>query len=258
MADFENILVGDAGRVRTITLNRPHVHNALSLATVGELARAVDDAGRDGVPAIVVTGSGDRTFCSGGDLKEFDALQTREAAVGMSLQVQRLSRAIRRSPAVVIAAMNGDVYGGGFEFALASDIRVANQTARMGFVQVKLAITPAWRGVSRALEILPRSRALLLFATGERFSAEQALAWGLVDRLAPPGEVMAAALEIAQQIAAHSALAVGTIKRMIDSPRGTDSDEELQREAELFATAWLSEEHWTALAASRAARAARG
>ena len=258
MADFQNILVAEAGRVRTITLNRPHVHNALSLATIDELGIALADAEREGVAAIVITGSGERTFCSGGDLKEFDALQTPEAAIDMSLRVQRLSRTIRRLPAVVIAAMNGDVHGGGFEFALASDIRVANENARMGFVQVKLAITPAWRGVSRALEILPRSRALLLFTTGERFSAAQAFEWGLVDRLAPAGEVMAVALEIAAQIAAHSALAVGTIKRMIDSPRDGDSDEELQREAELFAQAWLSQEHWTALAAARAARANRG
>jgi len=252
-SNFQSLLVDDRPGVRIATLNRPEVHNALSLATIDEIGRVIAEAEADGCSCVILTGAGDRTFCSGGDLNEFGELKTREAAVAMSLRMQRVSRAMRRSPLVVIAAMNGDAYGGGLEFALAADIRVAVAGARFGFFQVKLGITPAWRGAVRLRDVMPRSRALLLLATGERFGADDALRWGLVDRLADDGRALDAAAELAATIAGNSPLAVRTIKRMVDGPR-RDDDESLEGEASLFAEAWMSDEHWEAVAARRPRR----
>jgi enoyl-CoA hydratase/carnithine racemase len=112
---------------------------------------------------------------------------------------------------------------------------------------VKLGITPAWRGAIRLRDIMPRSRALMLLAGGERFSAEDALRWGLVDQLAEKGHALESALKLAQTMAGNSALAVRTIKAMVDAPR-RDNDDDLDREAELFSRAWMSDEHWDALA----------
>ncbi|MBV8602396.1 MAG: enoyl-CoA hydratase/isomerase family protein, partial [Candidatus Eremiobacteraeota bacterium] len=252
---FELLSVRDDGPIRAVTLERPEVHNAMSEGLMDEVGAALAEAERLGLTAFVVTGSGERSFCSGGDLKEFDLLRTREATVAMSLRMQRLSRALRRSPLISIAALNGDAYGGGLEFALAFDLRVAAAHARFGFLQVTLGITPAWRGVSRLRELVGRSTALKLLLTGERFDAQAALAYGLVDRIAK-GDVLEEALHLARTIAAHSGLAVRTLKAMVDAPPG-DDDEALEREAGMFAEAWLSDAHWAAVAASAAARRKR-
>ncbi|GAC1414167.1 MAG: enoyl-CoA hydratase/isomerase family protein [Candidatus Velthaea sp.] len=247
---YECIAVSDVGNVRTVTLDRPRVHNALSLQTIDEIGDAVRQVEVEGRSILIITGAGERTFCAGGDLVEFAGLKTREAAIEISLRMQRVSREMRRSSAVIIAAMNGDAYGGGMEFALGADIRIATVTARMAFYQITLGITPAWRGISRALDLIPRSRALMLLTTGERFDAEAARRWGLVDEVAPAGGALDAALELAAKIGAHSARAVRTIKRMVDATRD-DEEPQLVREAADFAETWLSDEHWAALAARK-------
>ncbi|GAC1571147.1 MAG: short-chain-enoyl-CoA hydratase [Candidatus Elarobacter sp.] len=252
-SNFQSLIVSDRPGVRIATINRPEVHNALSLNTIDELGRALEEAESDGCACLIVTGSGDRTFCSGGDLNEFGELKTKESAIAMSLRMQRVSRAMRRSPLIVVVAMNGDAYGGGLEFALAADIRVAVSNARFGFFQVKLGITPAWRGATRLRDVMPRSRALLLLATGERFDADDALRWGLVDRLAEERRALDMATELAETIAANSRLAVRTIKRMVDAPL-RDDDADMNAEAALFAEAWVSAEHWEAVAARRPGR----
>ncbi|MBV8074634.1 MAG: enoyl-CoA hydratase/isomerase family protein [Candidatus Eremiobacteraeota bacterium] len=252
---YELLSVRDDGPIRVVTLERPEVHNAMSERLMDELGTALAEAEAAGVVAFVVTGSGERSFCSGGDLKEFDLLRTREATVAMSLRMQRLARALRRSPLVTIAALNGDAYGGGLEFALAFDLRVAAEHVRLGFLQVTLGITPAWRGVSRLRELAGRSTALALLLTGERFDAKRALSYGIVDRIAEQS-ALDGALALARGIAAHSPVAVRTLKAMVDAPAG-DDDAALEREAGMFAEAWLSDAHWAAVAASAAARRKR-
>jgi len=247
---YEGIAGAEVGKVRTVTLNRPQVQKALSLRTSDEIGDAVRQVEAEGRSVLVITGAGERTFCSGGDLVEFSDLRTREAAIEMSLRMQRVSREMRRSPAVVIAAMNGDAYGGGMEFALGADIRIASETARMAFYQVTLGITPAWRGAVRALDAIPRSRAIRLLTTGERFDANMAAAWGLVDEVAPACAALGAAVQLGAKISDHSARAVRAIKRMVDAPRD-DEEPQLLREAAAFADTWLSDEHWAAIAARK-------
>lgn len=234
-----------------VTLNRPSVHNAISLRMMDELSAALAAAEREpSCVCLVITGAGAKTFCAGGDLTEFAALRTREAAEAMSLKLQELSRALRRSHLIIITALNGDAYGGGVEFALAADIRVAVENARLAFFQVTLGVTPAWRGIARALQQMPRSTAMLLCLGGEKVDAQTALRYGLIDTIAPPGQALEAALAIAQRIASHPPLAVRTIKAMIDAPRG-DDDENLREEAEAFSAAWVSDDHWKAVAARK-------
>ena len=256
---YDTIEVEPAPGERTllVKLNRPEVHNAINLRMIAELTNVLQRSSDDPqIACVVITGAGPKTFTSGGDLKEFAGLRTREEAEAMSLRMQRLARSIRRAPFPVIAAMNGDAYGGGLEFALAADARVADENARLGFLQVTIGVTPAWRGISRARELLPRSTALLLMLTGEVFGAEEALRYGLVDRVAPAGEALRVALEIADRIAAQPPLAVRTIKQMLNAPPG-DDDEALQREASAFAGAWISADHWEALAARSERRPGR-
>lgn len=252
---FRLIGVRDEGPVRLVTLERPQVHNAMSEQLMDELSEALKESESAGQRVLVVTGSGEKTFCSGGDLKEFKALRTREATMAMSLRAQRLARALRRSPIVSIAALNGDAYGGGLEFALAFDLRVAARHARFGFLQVTLGITPAWRGVSRLRELVGRSSAILLLLTGERFDAQTAENYGIVDRIAE-GSAVEAAQTLAQTIASYPATAVRIIKMMVDA-RTEDDEASLDLEASRFSEAWLSDDHWNALAAVRKRAAGR-
>lgn len=243
--------------VLIITLSRPEVHNAISLGMIDEITEVLAEAAGDPLlGCLVVTGAGEKTFTSGGDLKEFAGLRTREQAEEMSLRMQRLARAIRNAPFPVLAAMNGDAYGGGLEFALAADARVLDERGRVGFLQVTIGVTPAWRGVSRAQELLARSTAFLLMSTGEVIDAPRALTYGLVDRVAPAGTALPETLEIARKIASHPPLAVRTIKQMLNAPLG-DADEDLEREAAAFAGAWISADHWEALAARSERRPGR-
>jgi enoyl-CoA hydratase len=248
--------VQDEGAIRILTLQRPEVHNAMSQELMGEVSRALEEAEAADQRALIVTGAGERSFCSGGDLREFGELRTREATVAMSLRMQGLSRALRRSPLVTIAAMNGDAYGGGLEFALAFDVRVAARHVRLGFLQVTLGITPAWRGVSRLRELVGRSTAMLLLLTGERFDAQAAQRYGIVDVVAD-GSALDGARALAQKITAHPKIAVRTIKAMVDAPAG-DDDETLAAEASRFCDAWLSDEHWAALEVAMSAKKTKG
>jgi enoyl-CoA hydratase/carnithine racemase len=250
---FDLLSVRDEGPIRIVVLERPEVHNAMSEALMDELTAALAQAEIAGLRAFVVSGSGSKSFCSGGDLKEFSELRTREATVAMSLRMQRLARAMRRSPLLTIAALNGDAYGGGLEFALAFDLRVGAEHVRLGFLQVTLGITPAWRGVSRLRELVGRSTAILLLLTGERIDAEAAMRYGLIDLIVRDGEAIDVALALAKKIVQHPAPAVRILKAMVDAPPG-DDDAALEREAAMFSEAWLSDEHWAAVEASAAAR----
>ncbi|MBV8150849.1 MAG: enoyl-CoA hydratase/isomerase family protein [Candidatus Eremiobacteraeota bacterium] len=251
--DLRLVSIDDRGPVRLLTIQRPEVRNAMSQALMGEIADVLSQSEDAGLRVLVITGAGEASFCSGGDLREFDGLRDRESTIAMSLRMQRLARGLRRSPLISIAALGGDAYGGGLEFALACDLRVAAEHVRLGFLQVTLGITPAWRGVSRLRELVGRSTALRLLLTGERFDARTALVLGLVDRVAERGRAVDAALELAGAIVAHPAAAVRIIKEMVDAP-SSDDDTALAREAAMFAEAWLSKEHWAAVEAREALR----
>ena len=130
-----------------ITIDRPHARNAISLETMDQLEKALE--GAEGASALVLTGAGDRAFVSGGDLKELGALRTEAQASAMAFRMRSICDRIAGFPAPVVAALNGHALGGGAEFAVAADIRLAADDIRIGFNQVALAIMPAWGGAER-------------------------------------------------------------------------------------------------------------
>src|SRR5215468_6162027 len=150
--------------VAVVTVDRPEVRNAISPATMDALERALDAAADADV--LVIRGSGDRAFISGGDLKELAKIRTHEAAVAMAVRMRRLCDRIATFPGPVIAALNGHALGGGAEVAVAADIRIAADDVKIGFNQVALAIMPAWGGLERLAALVGHGRALLLAGTG--------------------------------------------------------------------------------------------
>src|SRR6201993_2462885 len=167
-----------------LTIDRPHARNAISLDTMAELEKALDDvdAAKD-VRALVIKGAGDRAFVSGGDLKELSAIRTVEEASAMAWRMRAICDRFAGVPAPVVAALNGHAFGGGAEVAVPADIRVAADDIKIAFNQVSLEIMPAWGGAERLAALVGPGRALLLAGTGMVLDAGEAERIGLVDRV---------------------------------------------------------------------------
>jgi enoyl-CoA hydratase len=255
LSGLENLHFSESNGVASLTINRPQVHNAVSLATMAEIERVLDWLEGDATTAaLILTGAGDRSFVSGGDLKDFERITTYEAAVAMSRRMQFVTARLRGLPIPVIGAINGDCLGGGCEVALACDIRIVSEAARFGFKQVNLGITPAWGGRRRLVRIVGRARALTLLLTGDLIDAAEALRIGLASEVVPQGEVLERATRLAIVIAANPRMAVRAIKRMVNEDDYLDGEQVRAFEADLFAQTWISEDHQEALDARKQRR----
>ncbi|HEX6510402.1 MAG TPA: enoyl-CoA hydratase-related protein [Chloroflexota bacterium] len=204
-----------AGAVILI-LNRPRVLNALDHETRSELGRAFDDLGTDdSVRSIIVTGSGQKAFCSGADIAELEALESGAQGYEHSREAHGLLFKIQALPKPVIMAVNGYALGGGCELALAGDIILAAENAQLGLPEVGLGIIPGFGGTQRLPRLMGRTRALEMILTGKRVTANDALQLGLVNRVLPLDELLPAALEIAQAIAEKAPRAIELAKRAV-------------------------------------------
>lgn len=248
--DLKHLRYAERDRIAVLTVDRPGVHNAIGLTTMPELARVLDHLERSpDLAALVLTGAGDKTFVSGGDLKELEQLTTHEAAAAMSRQMQTLMARLSGLPIPVVAAINGDSFGGGCEVALACDIRIASTRARFAFKQVTIGITPAWGGRARLLSLVGRSIALRLMLTGEVLDGAEAMRIGLVNQVVEPSAVFETAMALARQIAANPNSAVRAIKRQVVDGARLEGEAATEFEADSFARTWISDDHLKAVAA---------
>jgi enoyl-CoA hydratase len=217
-----------------ITIDRPQARNAIAPETMEQLDKALD--GAEGARALVITGAGDRAFVSGGDLKELAAIKTEQDASAMAWRMRSICARIAGFPTPTVAVLNGHALGGGAEFAVAADIRLAANDIRIGFNQVSLAIMPAWGGAERLTALVGYSKALLLAGTGTVLDAAEAERIGLVDRVLPRESFDEDWRAIARSLATRPA---GEIKRVM---RGVSTTEAVAA----FARLWVSDEHWAA------------
>jgi enoyl-CoA hydratase/carnithine racemase len=241
---METIQVRKEGGVATVTLHRPHVHNAISLEMVDELLAALDDCRLDRqVKVVVFTGAGN-SFVSGGDLRQFIAARGKEQAMPLLSKVGELLTAIDSFPKPTIAMINGTSLGGGCEFAMACHFRFASESAMLGFVQIGMHITTGWGSGARLLSRLPESRALALLLTGERISAAQAVQYGLLDGAYPAERLQEEVYRFAGKIAAQPLQGIEAYMRMLKWKReGLPEAERIAREIEQCAGLWGSDDH---------------
>ena len=239
MMSYETILIETPRpHVRLITLNRPESANAKNTRMGEELlaawtAIAGEVEGADGVRCVVLTGAGSRHFSAGGDLKErrgmTDAAWRHQHAI-----FERGRDALLACPVPVIAAVNGDAYGGGCETVLACDFAYAATTARFALPETTLGIMPGSGGT----QFLPRAsgtrRAKEVIFTGLPFTAYEALDWGVVNRVLPPDELLPATLATAERIAASGPLAVRQAKKAINTGAEVDLRRGLDFEIEAY------------------------
>ena len=210
MSEAKNILVTREERLAVLTVNRPEVCNALNRETIRELHAALDELAEDNsLGALILTGAGDRAFVSGADIRD---LAKRTKTDALAAMATGLFTVVENFPRPVIAAINGLALGGGFELALACDLRVASETARFGFPETGLGIIPGAGGTQRLPRLIGLARAKHLILTGEVIDAREAEHLGLLSRVVPQAEVMTAARQLAEPILARAPLAVRLAK----------------------------------------------
>ncbi len=230
------VLVERTGRIMVITINRPEARNAINAAVSNGLAAAVDELDADDALSLaVLTGAGGN-FCAGMDLKAFVAGEN-VIAPGKGLG---FTEAPPRKP--IIAAVEGYALAGGTELVLATDLVVATTEARFGIPEVKRGLAAAGGGLLRLPKRIPYQKALELALTGDPFTAEEAYAYGFVNRLVEPGKALDGALELAERITVNGPLAVAATKAVIVRSGDWTEAEAFTKQMELLGPVFASQD----------------
>ena len=208
--------------IGVLTINRPKVLNALNWDTLRELRKFLEEMlpGEE-LKALIVTGAGDKAFVAGADIAQMNSMSAREFKEYVDY-AHKVYDLLEDDPSPSIAAINGYALGGGCELALACDIRIASEKAKMGFPEVKLGIFPGWGGTQRITRVLGLGKTKELVFTGEMIDAQEALRIGLIEKMVPPEETMTEALSLAGSIAKRGPLAVQLSKTAINA--GSEMD----------------------------------
>ena len=245
---FEQILKEQDGGVVTITIDHPPL-NVLSAQVGRELGEALDRIDDDPAASVVIlTGSGDRAFAAGADIRELQRLSGSDAEE-MTHRWHRLFRRIEGFRLPVIAAVNGVALGGGCELAMACDLRYASEKARFGQPEINLGLVPGWGGTQRLPRLIGRGRALELMMTGDMFDAAEAHRLGLVNRVTAPEDLMETVGELAGRMAAKGGVALASIKTCVNEGLDQGLDEALALEAREFGAVSSSEDKAEGIAA---------
>ena len=240
--EFKNLLIETVDSVATLTINSPRTMNALNSEVLGELECALYELNLDvAVKAVILTGAGDKAFVAGADIKEMAAMTAHEGHQ-FGLKGQRVMQLIGRMTKPVIAAVNGYALGGGLELALACDFIYASTRAKVGFPEVTLGIMPGFGGTQNLSRLIGPNRAKELIYTGRMLSAEKALAWGIVNEVFAPEELLDKARETASAIAGVGTLGVAYAKDAIANGLNMTRDDGFRYEASLFGVLFATDD----------------
>jgi enoyl-CoA hydratase/carnithine racemase len=221
MADDLLLVEEDAG-ILTLTLNRPEVMNSLNFPLLHALRHQIETLRfKTEVRVVIITGSGDKAFCAGADLKERATLSP-DKVKEYIFTIRNLFTSIEQLNKAVIAAVNGIALGGGTELALASDIRIASSTATMGLTEARLAIIPGAGGTQRLPRLVGKGKAKELIFTGRRIAAQEALDIGLVNQVCEPAALREACKNMAAMICETGPIALEQAKYAINYGMETD------------------------------------
>lgn len=242
---YNSIITERKGQIEIITINRPAQLNALNKETIQELNTALTNANDDkNVGVVVLTGSGEKAFVAGADIKEFaDFSISQGGELAMNGQ-KILFSFIENMQKPVIAAVNGFALGGGLELAMASHIRVASSNARMGLPEVSLGVIPGYGGTQRLAQLVGRGKANEMVFTAGMIKADEALEWGLVNYVVEQDVLLEKAEEIATKILANSSTAIASAINAINAnyQDGVDGFEtEIEEFGKCFGTADFKE-----------------
>jgi enoyl-CoA hydratase/carnithine racemase len=251
----ENILLKEEkDGVILLTLNRPAVMNSLSFDLLRTLQKEVEAIRfMPDVRVVIITGAGEKAFCSGADLKERAAMSPAQVKEYI-LTIRNLFTAIEYLNKPVIAAVNGIALGGGTELALASDIRIVSKTALMGLTETRLAIIPGAGGTQRLPRLVGKGKAKELIFTGRRVGAEEALTIGLANQICEASQLLAEAYKMAAMICETGPIAIEQAKYAINYGLETDLTTGLAIESNAYWVCIPTQDRLEGLAAFREKR----
>ena len=215
---YENILSEQNGQILTITINRPKQLNALNKNTIMELSSELKRAEGDAsVRVIILTGSGEKAFVAGADIKEFADFSVDQGKALSQEGHDKLFNLVENLSTPVIAAVNGFALGGGLELAMSAHIRVASDNARMGLPETSLGVIPGYGGTQRLAQLIGRGRAFELIMTAGMIKADKALDFGLVNYVVAQEELLNKCNEIALKILNNSPNAISAAIRSVNA-----------------------------------------
>ncbi len=243
------VLYEKRGTIALLTFNRPEALNALNTDVNLRLIELLDKA--DGDPeirVIVLTGSGDKAFVAGADIKEMmsmGAMEAREHAI----RAKRVTDRIWSLRKPVIAAINGFCLGGGLEYALSCDLRIASENAKLGLPEINLGILPGGGGTQRLPRLIGLTKAKELCLTGDVIDARKALELGLVNHVFPKEVLLEETMTLAGKIASKSAPSLALIKSAMNKGTEIDLESALMFEIDCFGLCFSTEEQKKGMAA---------
>lgn len=215
---FQNIEVNYKEKIAVVTINRPENLNALNRQTITELNLCFLDLQSDSnVRAIVLTGSGNKAFVAGADIKEFADFSEEEGKALAKEGQEKLFNTIEQLNTPVIAAINGFALGGGLELAMACHIRIAGDNAKMGLPEVTLGLIPGYGGTQRLSQLIGRGRAMELILSANFIDGKQAYVFGLVNNVVSSQSLLMEALKLAIKISNNSPVAIQSAIKAINS-----------------------------------------
>jgi len=201
------------GRIALVTLNRPHADNAITTEMGARLTEVIEAiAVQTAVRVVILTGAGDRAFSVGSDLRQRKNM-TKEDWLRQRQDFDRTLYTVRELRKPIFAAVNGTAYGGGSELAQSTDFILAAESATFGQPEAMLGLAAGGGSPALLPRLLPRGKALQMLMTGDPITAAEAYRLGMVNELHPPGELMDAAMRVAEKIASNSPTAVQAVKR---------------------------------------------
>ena len=248
------LLVKEEAGIVTLTLNRPRVMNSFNFELLHALGDEIESLRfRRDVRVVIITGAGEKAFCSGADLKERVTLSP-DKVKEYIFTIRNLFTTIEQLNKAVIAAVNGIALGGGTELALASDIRIASMNASMGLTETRLAIIPGAGGTQRLPRLVGKGKAKELIFTGQRIDGQEAFNIGLVNKICEPENLLDACHEMASMICETGPIAIEQAKYAINYGLETDIQTGLAIESNAYWVCIPSEDRLEGLAAFKEKR----
>lgn len=238
--DWKNINVEKEENICVLTINRPKVLNALNYETIRELDEAISELDRDkDVRVIIITGAGEKAFVAGADIAYMQTITPLEAKE-FARYGQRVLSKIENLSKPVIAAINGFALGGGCELAMACDIRIASNNAKLGQPEVHLGLIAGFGGTQRLTRLVNPGLAKEILLTADMYDAESACRLGLVNHVVAPEDLMTFGKQMASKIASKGPIALRFTKEAINNGLEMDLEKALAHEASLFAVVFAT------------------
>ena len=240
VADYKRLLVEHRDAIGWVTINRPGDRNSIDTALMIELDRVLTEIEETAIRAVVFSGAGDTYFIGGADGIEMMQCGP-EDAKAFSMRIQKLFDRMEASPLILVAAINGLCFGGGFEFAMACDLRVASENARIGLPEVKVGIIPGGGGTQRLPRLVGMGRAMEMILTGKLYPGKEALDLGLVHCVVSNENRFTEVTEILQPILRNPQYALSQAKRAVRAAQNQTFSEGLKLESEAFGQCFVQD-----------------